>query len=269
MAKRATPGYVRFGVTACVEAVLVLGWASTAAAAEEGVAKTTNTGSGYHPGIAALFLAAAFLALASGLLFSYLYHRKLLEAIPGIMRAAAGTTSVTSTDSEAIASTFAEGDFDIDRPPVVTKGKKAMFNARNSADRTVTWTAAGAGVAPEAETGAGVTFGVTFAEAGPATVTAKVDGATASVGFEVQEAASASVGGIVLPFAVRNWGRLVVTILGVGVIAALMALNVVSGEGGIGILGALLGVGAAAATADPAAEPSPASPAAGVGRARS
>jgi len=41
----------------------------------------------------------------------------------------------------------------------------------------------------------------------------------------------------------------------VGVIAALMVLDVISAEGGIGILGALLGVGAATATQDPTAQP--------------
>ena len=48
---------------------------------------------------------------------------------------------------------------------------------------------------------------------------------------------------------------------GVGVIAALMALDKINAEGGIGILGTLLGIGAAAAASDPAAEPKPTKPA--------
>lgn len=52
-------------------------------------------------------------------------------------------------------------------------------------------------------------------------------------------------------FSMRNWARFVFTVFGVGTVAALMFAKIISSEGGIGLLGALLGVGATAG-ADPA-----------------
>ena len=228
---------------------------SLAAAAETDPAASPNQGSDYHPGMATLFLALALLAIALGLLFSYGYHTKLLAAIPKIM-VVAGGTKVSTSDNETMATAMG-GDLQVEAPSKVAKNSKAAFKALNSQGRQVTWEAAGA--SPEPVSGTGLTFDVTFKAAGPATVTAKADTASYAVAFEVVEEAT-PVGGIILPFAIRNWGRFVVTVLGVGVIAALMALGIVSAEGGIGILGALLGVGAASATADPAAEPKPANP---------
>lgn len=60
--------------------------------------------------------------------------------------------------------------------------------------------------------------------------------------------ATASAPALVIPFVVKNWGRLVIVLFGVGVISALMATKILDAAAGVGILGTLLGAGAVSAT---------------------
>lgn len=86
-----------------------------------------------------------------------------------------------------------------------------------------------------------------FKKSGPHVVEATA-GDHAIAPFPVVISGGKAGSGPSLPFAIQNWGRMVVLLFGLGVVGALMASTVLSSEAGAGLLGALLGIGAATAS---------------------
>lgn len=207
--------------------------------------------------VAAVFIVAAIAVIAIGLYFAYGYHQRLLRSIDtAVQYGATGPISTSNEDSLAprprsMSVVGATG------PPSVEVGQNVTYEATGTTEpSTVTWSIEGGGPTPSG--GQGASISVTFSQAGTAVVTPTQEGLesvplTVTV---VARPAASSREGVVLPFVIRNWARFVVVIFGVGAISALMALSVISAEGGIGLLGALLGIGGAAANSDGDSKPS-------------
>lgn len=116
--------------------------------------------------------------------------------------------------------------------------------------QAVTWRAEGA----TPSSGSGYSFVTTFNKPGDYEILATFSdssGTETALQKKVKIGATSSgpaASAIVLPFVIKNWGRLVIIIFGVGVISAVMAAKILDAAAGIGILGTLLGVGAVTAT---------------------
>lgn len=198
---------------------------------------------------AVVFVLASVSVIAIGLYWSYSYHRRLL----GTIDAAIAKGVVKKVDVENIDSlgprTRGSKQIGVSGPSQAVAGEAVTFTATGIQDAAgVNWTVSGAGATPESGTGASIV--VTFAGSGKATVAPHLSEHVSSP-LEVtvtEPPPPGSAEGIVLPFVLRNWARFVVVIFGVGAIAGLMALSIISAEGGIGLLGALLGIGGAAAS---------------------
>lgn len=214
-------------------------------------------------GVVALAVAFGFLALALG--FSLLYHRRLLNTIDLAIKRGAKVSTRTDPALDGphpdLQGREVVGESGISGPDTATVGVAADFEVENySSDdptKPVTWSVEGGNALPKEGTGPSITF--IFTEAGNATVTASADSKnpiTKKVAVKAAAVPSTSEpGGIVLPFVLANWGRLVVVTMGTGTVAALMTWGVISSDGGIGVIGTLLGAGAAAATGDRVARP--------------
>ncbi len=247
--KRACGGAV-VGVTA---GVAVAGTVSAQAAG-------TSTDDGFDSSevlAAGVFVLAAIIVIGIGLLFSHRYHERLLQSIDAAIRLGKVDTIATSNDSSLDATrTRGAPQIGVTGPTTVEVGQTAVYEAVGASDpNAVSWSIEGGDATPSV--GQGASIGVAFSKTGSAVVTAAQEGST-SAPLSVDVIASTKVGGregIVLPFVIKNWARFVVVIFGVGAIAALMALGVVSAEGGIGVLGVLLGVGGATANADSESKP--------------
>ena len=194
--------------------------------------------------LAIILLGAAILVIVIALVFTWAYHRRALEVITaGLARAGEGGAFAVVDGGVGALSTGVQ----IKGPTHAAPSEELFFGIVGAAGRTVVWTAE-----KSTETsGTGQTFMTSFADPGVYEVSATVEGESESVTKKVTIGAAApkSASPITIPFALKNWGRLVVVLFGVGVVAALMATAVISAEAGIGILGALLGVGATAAAA--------------------
>gem|GEM_PF-3085954 len=234
-------------------ALMLTPWSAWAAAlAAEPTTPTTappDGSVGYLGGPGLWLLAASVLVVIAGLWFAYLYHARLLQTID---LAVEGGQLIRSENGPAIAQS-PDGKVGVSGPTEATPGATVTFKAIGYDDSSkVSWAVEGG--KPEPSIGTGSTLEVTFREAGTATVTATVGKESAPHKVTVSGPRK-ELTGIVLPFAIQNWGRLVVTTLGVGVVSALMAWDVISAEGGIGLLGALLGIGAAAGSKEAESKP--------------
>ncbi|TFC87450.1 hypothetical protein [Cryobacterium sp. TMT4-31] len=195
--------------------------------------------------LAILILVAALAVITIALVFAYNYHVQLLKVINSAVKN--GQTPKTTTDDAAIQG----AEPAILGPDTGVPSTQLVFALMGVAGE-VSWVADG-GLPPS---GSGTGFATTFDKAGRYKVSATYfdgDNVTKTLGKDVVIAAaeapvSASSSGIALPFVIKNWGRLVVVIFGVGVISALMSTKILDAAAGVGILGTLLGVGAVTAT---------------------
>lgn len=192
--------------------------------------------------LAIILIAAAILVIVIALAFALLYHFKALDVITSAVKKGAPLATLPSEE----VTTQSRGGPVIVGPGAGDVSEDLAFAVQNAPDGAdISW------IAEKATTssGQGSAFVTSFAKAGQYRVTARV-GDTGEVTKEVTiggtPAASTPSAPIVIPFVVKNWGRLVIVLFGVGVISALMATRTLSAEAGIGILGALLGVGATA-----------------------
>lgn len=191
--------------------------------------------------LAIILIVAAIIVIVIALGFAWIYHRKALEVIMSAVSRGAPVGSPTVSEVTTLGS----------GPRIVgpSNGKPSeelFFGLADvEAGKTVAWTAENA--TPSA--GDAQTFTTTFATEGEHAVRVDVEGLPETLEKKVTIGVAPSAGAapIVIPFILKNWGRLVIVVFGVGVIAALMSTTVISAEAGIGILGALLGVGATAA----------------------
>ncbi|WP_141932406.1 PKD domain-containing protein [Microbacterium sp. SLBN-146] len=185
---------------------------------------------------------AAITVIVIALGFAWIYHRKALQIIMSAVSRGAILGSPVNEDVGA------RGVGPRVVGPSCGKPSEEFFFVLIGVDAStaVKWTAADG----SPSSGDEQTFTTKFAAGGDHTVQVAIDGVaepltkTVTVG-----AASGSGAPIAIPFVLKNWGRLVIVLFGVGVIAALMVTKTISAEAGIGILGALLGVGATAAAA--------------------
>ncbi|AXH95443.1 hypothetical protein DV701_04250 [Ornithinimicrobium avium] len=220
-------------------------------------------------GLAWASLGLSALAVGVALIFMYAYHQRLIKVVEMWVRRGG---QITATDDhvrdEGLAGAQAAGfgiisDAENDS---VEPGQVVAFQATGVDDEKtnkVIWiTAEGF---PREETGP--TFSSRAPTTGTFTVTATADGekpATITLTVKEKSGAQDAPGPTVaLPFAIRGWGGLVITILGLGIVAALMFAKVVSAEGGLAILGTLLGVGAGSALTSGKSDAEPASTSAG------
>ncbi|WP_243075681.1 hypothetical protein [Microbacterium sp. SS28] len=191
----------------------------------------------------------AIVVIAIALTFAWMYHRAALTTIQKLAKS--GKQAVTTSSDDALT----EG---VDSEPAIvgssagTKGEDLMFTVTNLADgEIVTWDVSGATFN---EVDGGRTIVAQFASDGNYKVRASItDKADVKRELEPKEVkigaqATAPAPAIVIPFVVKNWGRLVIVLFGVGVISALMATKILDAAAGVGILGTLLGAGAVAST---------------------
>jgi hypothetical protein len=191
--------------------------------------------------LAIILIVAAIVVIVIALGFAWIYHRKALEVI----MSAVSRGAQVGSPADGGATTLGNGPR-IVGPSSATPSEEVFFGLADvDASKTVAWTAEGG--SPSA--GGEHTFTTMFAAEGEYIVEVQIVGEpqpltrTVTVGTPAGSAPAP----IAIPFVLKNWGRLVIVLFGVGVIAALMATAVISAEAGIGILGALLGVGATAA----------------------
>jgi hypothetical protein len=195
--------------------------------------------SNYYMAIGILIAAIVVIVIALG--FALLYHRRALEVIAVAVARGQGV----STESDEVAKGLST-DARIKGPKTGMPNEELLFGlAGVESDKTVNWRADKA--TPSSQGGA--TFTTTFEKAGEYTIEATVEGLPDAVKHSITIGAATTAAAptpVVIPFVLKNWGRLVIVLFGVGVIAALMSTRIVSAEAGIGILGALLGAGATA-----------------------
>jgi hypothetical protein len=202
----------------------------------------------------------AFMVIAVGLYFSFRYHDRLMRLIRlAIRRGTPFTLSNEDVGASGTASVQARVDtLKIKAPSAVKANEPAKFELAEVPDGvdvgSLEWSVESGGMTVTTHTGPALTH--TFEKAGTYTVSVvTVDGAkSGSVDVTLADASAAPSPGVpVFPFVMRNWSRFVVVIAGTGFVSALMFADVISAEGGIGLLGALLGVGASTSAApDPA-----------------
>lgn len=215
-------------------------------------------------GLAGATLALTFLVLCAGLYFAWRYHQEVLKVFASAL--AQGHSSVQGTDVAAMsgrpgATISGVSASKVVGPASVAVGQSAKYTVDPSVGDQVEWTAEGA----LSTSFKGQEFVCQFTKQGSQTVTAAAEGKTIAP-LKVDVTSGAASKGIVLPFAIGNWGRFVVTTLGVGVIGTLMLAKVLDSAAGIGVLGTLLGVGVA--TAQPGAQQDTAVISAGDGEAK-
>lgn len=220
---------------------------------------TTTTipdgGAGANSALGLAVLGAALLVVVAGLIFALIYHSRLLKTVDKAIDAGQRIGTKSEPAHDGVGAQAAPGEIGVDGPAEVESGASATFTAVGYATATaVSWTVDGGGAEPSE--GDGREINVKFGSAGTAIVTASESGRQSKpLNVSVKDPPKKLPEGIVLPFAVANWGRLLVVCLGVGIVGALMVWDVISAAAGMGPLGALLGVGAASATAEKTAEP--------------
>ena len=206
--------------------------------------------------IAVLLFVGSVAVITIALRFAFSYHNKLL----GVVKSAVDRGDVSLTiDNSDVATLSAEPA--IDGPNAGTPSAKLKYGLiAVDPTLTISW------VADKGDPSSGhdATFATRFDSAGSYKVVATYtdsNGQTKTLTRDVKIAAeptpAATTPGIVLPFVIKNWGRLVIVIFGVGVISALMSTKILDAAAGVGILGTLLGAGAATATSGTSGDKSP------------
>ncbi|MFU8946185.1 hypothetical protein ACLRGF_05555 [Mycetocola zhadangensis] len=188
---------------------------------------------------------ASVAVIIIALVFAFNYHAKILNVIS--MAVANGQKVEPSSDDAVIQG----AETSIFGPEVGVPSAKLEFVVVGvDAGLLVSWIAEGGAPASDE----GMSFVTLFEKAGDYKVTATytdADGSTHSLEKTVAIAAPApapAAAAIALPFVIKNWGRLVIVLFGVGVVSALMSAKILDAAAGVGILGVLLGVGAVTAT---------------------
>ncbi|GAA4375753.1 hypothetical protein [Paeniglutamicibacter cryotolerans] len=196
-----------------------------------------------------VFLGASMIVIAAALYFALRYHKLLIDFMGSALKQ--GTTYA----AEPVAATPRElmpGHADDPVPRIIgasacTPGQEMVFTIsppiRDSTGdpQQVTWSVDDKEVAGFSEG----YLKYTFKKSGTSVVQAEADGAAiAPFAVHVEPVKSARPS---LPFAIENWGRMVVLLFGLGIVGALMAISVLSTDAGAGLLGAMLGLGAASA----------------------
>lgn len=234
---------------------------ATATGADAAITTPTPTGTPGTPGTAGggsevlpsvlflvLFLGTSMIAIAIALGFALKYHRMLISFMGRAL--AHGKTY----DAEAVQTMAARGLALMASPasPRIigaesgTPGQEMVFlidpplTTQDGSPTPVTWLVDGKPV--KGFTGNFLKH--TFKKGGEFVIEAKSDGTSIPL-FKVAVATAAG-GNPSLPFAIENWGRMVIMLFGLGVVGALMSIEVLSSEAGAGLLGAMLGIGAAA-----------------------
>lgn len=203
-------------------------------------------------------LGLTLLGVVAVLIFLYAYHRMVLGIVATSVRRgqhvqAAHVPVLPGDGGVGVQSKEPKITSDLDGAQPAP-GQDVTFRLEGLSDgddpATTTWASEHGSPA----IGAGATFSSRAPGQGAWTVTATRDG-QAPVTLELSVASTRGDGTVgsapvvELPFALRGWGGLIVTIIGIGVVVALMFARVVSAEGGLGILGTLVGVGAVTASA--------------------
>lgn len=194
--------------------------------------------------LAILLLLASVVVILIALVFAYTYHARVLTVIA----LAVNRGATVKSDSDDVVAQSRDTEIVGPNAGIPSESQVLTVTAPEGAD--VTWLAEGGD--PNVATGA--IFVTRFHKAGRYRVAATIAGSNGGastlskdiiIGAPAGASAAPSIG---LPFVMKNWGRLVVVLFGVGVISALMAATILDAAAGIGILGALLGVGAVTAT---------------------
>ena len=202
--------------------------------------------------IAGFLLGGSILVIAVALGFAFSYHTKLLEVVKFAVKYNGARIGTESSNVAALRSLLQSVDSgsDIVGPETGAPSKKLQFSL-NSTDIVppISWTTKDG----DPQTFEGATFATRFDSVGTHEVTATYTDSTNvshpfSKNVTITAPAPTPAPSIVLPFVIKNWGRLVIVIFGVGVISALMSTKILDAAAGIGILGTLLGVGAVTAT---------------------
>ena len=206
---------------------------------------------------------ATVVVIALALAFMWIYHRRALRTLE-VLASTPGAPPIGVMSQDAYGSQFTQ------QPKVIVgsvdgqKGVGLMYVIKDVDDGdAVTWDIPDADV--EVVSNSAVI--AKFKKDGTHTVNAKVVDA-AGTDLPVQpmtvtiKPQTVAAPGVVIPFVLKNWGRLVVVLFGAGVVAALMATKILDSAAGIGVLGVLLGAGVAStATGGGAAETAATKPA--------
>lgn len=224
--------------------------------------------SNYWIAVAILLVTAVVIVLV--LTFMWLYHRKALDTLTTIATTPGGPpVGIESNDA------FSDTMSLVRRIVVVgsaegQKGIGLMYVLQGlEPNEKAEWKVDGATVEVVANNAAIVKFTKDGTHTVDATVMTKTDDdkwesiaqPVRPLKVTIAPAKATAATAIMIPFVVKNWGRLVVIILGAGLISTLMALRVLDSAAGIGALGVLLGVGVTTtATAGTTAGASPNAP---------
>lgn len=220
----------------------------------------TDAPASVNLGLSTFMLIASFVVIATALYFAIKYHKALLDFMhKALARGTAYTGTLGSAYSEnaiplSDGDTNAQGnapDALIIGPPTGVSGQELIFvldtkffDDSSTPQRLldVHWSIDNTPV--EGTTTHFLKH--TFEQSGVFVVEATVDNKSIPP-FIVAITAPIAASGLSLPFAIQNWGRMVVLLFGLGVVGALIASRALSSEAGAGLLGALLGIGAATA----------------------
>ncbi|CAN5302826.1 hypothetical protein BH11ACT4_BH11ACT4_10630 [soil metagenome] len=201
--------------------------------------------------LAVALLIAALLVIVIALRFALVYHTRLLRLLTLVVRK--GNATVVTESNDAVDRSIAPSEAPAARvvgPGNGAPGSQLVFALSDATPSDLKWSSTGG----TPSTSTAPSYVVTYAKAGTYTVNATYTLSSGGTTKEVSISREISIGAvpksasITLPFVIKNWGRLVIVIFGVGVISALMAVKVLDAAAGVGILGTLLGVGAVTAT---------------------
>lgn len=194
--------------------------------------------------LAVVLLVISTLVVAIALFFALRYHSKVLQVVGWDVRRNGAHVTADSSGASVQAQ-----EPSIAGPATAAPGGDLVYALKDvsPAPSTVDWTAVGGTLSSHS----GDSFLTSFDTAGSFQITATYDdsGTSKTINKTVAIGATATASSsIALPFVIKNWGRLVVVIFGIGVVSALMAAKILDSTAGVGILGTLLGVGAVSTT---------------------
>jgi hypothetical protein len=196
--------------------------------------------------IAILLVLGTIAVIVAVLVFALRYHERLIKVIE--LSVKLNRAPVQTVNHDALHRSLGDTEPTIVGPGEAQPSASLTYRLKNVDDDTVHWEAARSTV----QASDGPIFQTSFDKPDVyvvvATYTDPNDKSEKTLVKPVVVAVPATTPAINLPFAIRNWGRLVVVIFGVGVIGTLISTKVLDGAVGVGILGTLLGIGAVTAT---------------------
>lgn len=276
-------------------AILVLVVFPSAAFAADTTTTTSSSPTKSQAILAFVSFGTAVLVIVIGLVFSFQYHKHLMALmrfaikkglsvgstdVPAVEGAATPATGGTVASQDSVAVQGLEDGIKVLVPEKLEVGKRAVFKVvhlpGNGNGEAVTWQIVRKDAVGPALTWTGREFEHSFSEAGACTLTvtaaeenvepysADLNVAEPAAPAKPSDEASTTPSAVARAgaslqalFSMRNWARFVIVIFGVGAVSALLFGKIITSEGGIGLLGALLGVGATSAP-DPAPGTTPA-----------